>query len=102
MIYYNFINLGNSWITLGKVEFSGGSNQIYPPPSVVDNSNTNVLTTQYSGPSDVEIYAGLTSATGLSMISTVISFVVTLPIQNGSLLTVLFLMKASTSACVLP
>lgn len=43
------------------IAFMTGSNQIYLPPD-------NVLTTSFSTPSDVSVYGGLTSTTGLAFI----------------------------------
>lgn len=43
------------------IEFSTGSNKIYLPPD-------DVLTTKFSAPSNVELYAGLTDTTGLMFI----------------------------------
>ena len=43
------------------IQFLSGSNKIYLPPS-------NVLTTKFSSSSDVDLYAGLTSTTGLAFI----------------------------------
>jgi hypothetical protein len=48
--------------TVNQMQFSSGVNQLYLPPDAV-------LTTQYSQPSNVETYAGITSNTGLALIT---------------------------------
>ena len=48
--------------TVSLMQFSSGTNQLYLPPN-------DVLTTAFSGVSDVATYAGITSNTGLTLIT---------------------------------
>src|SRR4051812_17085712 len=47
--------------SFSPIAFMTGSNQIYLPPN-------NVLTTAFSGPSDVEVRAGLTTSTPYTLV----------------------------------